>query len=112
MGLNYSFGPKGDFSRKIDYHTLCLYSRPHHPTTFQTNTRLHNFGQNWVQIAHLPQKRFFGKINCYYCIPTVLFHATTFQKKSQRANNKTEGCIILAQTGCELLSQKGFFRKR
>ena len=109
MGLNYSFAPNGDFSGKTDYRDLCLYSRPHHPTTFQTNTRLHNYGQNWVQIAHLPEKRIFGKIDC---IPAVFFHATTFQKNPQRANNKTEGYIILAQTGCELLSQKGFFWKR
>ena len=90
---------------------MSIYSRPHHPTTFQTNIRLHNFCQNWVQIAHLPQKRFFGKIDCYLFIPTVFFHATTFQKKSQRGNNKTEGCIIMAQTGCELFSQNGFFGK-
>ena len=110
--LNYSVAPKGDFSGKFDYHNLCLYSRPHHPTTFQTNTRLHNFGQNWVQIVHLHQRRFFGKIDCYCYMPTVFIHATTFPENSQRANNKTEGYIILAQTGCELPFQKGFFWKR
>ena len=35
--LNYSFAPKEDFSGKIDYHRLCLSSKPHHPKTFQTN---------------------------------------------------------------------------
>ena len=28
--------------------------------------------------GYLPQKRFFGKSDCYYCLPTVFFHATTF----------------------------------
>ena len=32
---------------------------------------------NWVQIAHFPQKRFVGKIDCNYCLPTVFFDATT-----------------------------------
>ena len=111
LGLNYSFPPKGNFSGKIDYHNLCLHSRPHHPTTFSTNIRLHNFGSNWIQIAHFPQNRFFGKIDCYHCILTVFFHATPFKKSPQRANNKTEGCIILAQTGCKLLPQTRIFSK-
>ena len=111
LGLNYSFPPKGDFSGKIYYNNLCLYSRPHHPTTFQTNIKLHNFGPNWVQIAHLLQKRIFGKIDCDYCLPTVFFHAKTFKKSSQKANNKTEDCIFLVQTGCELLLQMGIFWK-
>ena len=82
-----TLAPKGDFSGKIDFHHLCLSSKFHHPTKFQTNPyswsldiRSHDFNPNWVQIAHLPQKRFFGKIDCYYCLPTVLFHASTFQK--------------------------------
>ena len=44
LGLNYSFAPKGDFSEKIDHHSLCLYSRHHYPTKFQANVRLQNFG--------------------------------------------------------------------
>ena len=59
----------------------------------------------------LPEKRCFGKIDYYYCIPTVHFHATTFQKNPQRANHKIEGCIILSQIGCKLLPQKGIFWK-
>ena len=59
----------------------------------------------------MPQKKVFGRIECCYCIPTVFFHATTFKKNSQRANNKTEGCKILAQTGCELLPQIRFLWK-
>ena len=35
-GPSYSFAPKEDFSGKIDYHHLCLLSKPHH-STFQTN---------------------------------------------------------------------------
>ena len=111
MSLNYSFPPKGDFSGKIDYHNLCLHSRPHHSTILQTNIRLHNFGPNWVEIAHLLHKRFFGKIDCEYCLPTAFFHATTFKKSTQKANNKTEDCIILAQTGCELFLQAESFWK-
>ena len=102
MGLNYLFPPKRDFPGKIDYNNLCLHSKPHHPTTFQTNKRLHNFGPNWVQITHLLQKRFFGKIDCDYCLPIVFFHATTFKKNPHKANNKTEDYIVLAQTGYEL----------
>ena len=49
---------------------------------------MHNFQSNWVQIDHLPQKRFFGKIDCYYCIPTVLLHAATSHKNPQRAHHK------------------------
>ena len=109
--LNYSFPSKGDFSGKIDYHNLCLYSRPHNPTTIQTNIRLDNFGPNLIQIAHLSRKSFFGKIDCYYCIPTVFFHATTFKKNPQRTNNKTKTSIILAQTGYQLLLKKGIFWK-
>ena len=80
LGLNYSFPQKGDFSGKIDYHNLYLHSRPHHHTTFQTNIRLHNFGPNWVQLAHLLQEIFFGKIDRDYCLPPVFFHATTSKK--------------------------------
>ena len=36
---------------------------------------------------------------------------TTFKKSPQKANNKTEDCIILAQTGCELLLQTRIFGK-
>ena len=35
--LNYSFSLKGGFSQKIDHYHLYLSSKPHHPTTFQTN---------------------------------------------------------------------------
>ena len=57
------------------------------------------------------RKRYFGKFGCYYCIPSVFSHATTSQKNNQRANHKAEGCIILAQTGCDLLPKKFFFGK-
>ena len=66
-------------------------------------SRLYNFGPNWVQIVHLPHKKFFSKIVCYYCLLNLLFHVTTFQKNPQRANHGTEGCITLAEIGCELL---------
>ena len=62
---------KGDFSGKIDYHRLCLSSKPHHPATSQTNLwrgsldiRLHNFGSNWVQIAY-PMDTF-SSIHCRF----------------------------------------------
>ena len=72
---------------------------------------LHNFGPNCVQIAHLLQKRFFGKTECDYCLPVVFSHTTTFKKSPQKANNKTEDCIILAQSGGELLLQTAIFWK-
>ena len=56
-------------------------------------------------------RRDFGKIDYYYCIPTVFFDATTFKKSPERANNKTEGCIILLQTRCEFLPQTRIFWK-
>ena len=34
------------------------------------------------------------------------------KKNPQRANHGTEGCIILAQIGCELLPQKVIFLKK
>ena len=37
LGLNYSFASEEDFSGKIDYHQLCISSKPHHPKTFKTN---------------------------------------------------------------------------
>ena len=111
LTLNYSFLPKRDFSGKIDYHNLCLRSRAHHPKTLQINTKLHNFGPNWVQIAHLLQNRCFGKIDFEYCMTIVFFYATIFKKIPQKANNKTEDCIILAQTWCELYLQTTMFWK-
>ena len=33
-----------------------------------------------------------------------------FKKNSQIANHKAEGCIILAQSGCELLPQIGIYQ--
>ena len=69
------------------------------------------FCPNWIQIAHLLEKIYFGKFGCYYCIPSVFFHATTFQKIYISANHKAEGGIILAQTGCDLLPKKFFFGK-
>ena len=55
LGLSYSFSPKEDFSGKIDYHHLCISSKPHHLKTFQTNPvsqsldkRLDNFGPDWI----------------------------------------------------------------
>ena len=58
----------------------------------------------------MPQKRFLAKLTGTIA-PAAFFHAKTFKKSRQRANNKTTGCIILAQTGCELLPQIGIFRK-
>ena len=66
-------------------------------------------------MAHFPQKRYFGKVDCYYCMSTVFFHTTKYQKNPQRSNHNTESSIILAQTECELhpqklsLVQKGIF---
>ena len=70
-----------------------------------------NFVQIGSKLSILPRKRYFGKIDCYHCIPTVYLHAKTFKKKPQRANRKTEGCIILAQIGYKLLTQKDIFWK-
>ena len=66
--------------------------------------------QIWSKLSICP-KRDFGKIDYYYCIPTVFFDATTFKKSPQRANNKTEGCIILPETRCEFLPQTRIFWK-
>ena len=56
-------------------------------------------------------KEMFWQSCLLLCIATLFLLATTFQKNSQRANHKTEGCIILAQSGCDLLPQKGTFWK-
>ena len=80
---------RGFFFGKLTNITFVYLLHPHHPTS-QTNLsswsldiKLHNVGPNWAQIANLPQKRFLGKTDCYYCIlPTVFFHATKFQKWS------------------------------
>ena len=100
--------PEGNLFWKIDWHHFCLPIEPHHPRTFQANPqswsldiRLHNFGSNWVQITHFPQEIFSGKIDCYYCVPAVLYLTTAFQKNSQRPNHQ-KGCIILSQIWPEL----------
>ena len=72
---------------------------------------LYYVGPSWVQIVHLPHKRFFNKTDCYYCLPNLFFH-DTFQKNPQRANHGTEGCIISVQIGCELFPQKGYFLEK
>ena len=36
-GLSYSLAQKEDFSGKIDYHHLCISSKPHYTKLFQTN---------------------------------------------------------------------------
>ena len=51
--------------------------------------RLHNCGSNLVQTAQFPQEICFGKIGCYYGLPTVFCHATTFQKYHQKSNHET-----------------------
>ena len=56
-------------------------------------------------------KEMFWQSCLLLCIATLFLLATAFQKNSQRANHKTEGCIILAQSGCDLLPQKGTFWK-
>ena len=55
------------------YDNLCLHSRPHHSTIFQINIRLYNFGPNWIQIAHLFQKGFFGKLTLTIVYPLYSF---------------------------------------
>ena len=74
-------------------------------------SRFYNFGPNWVQIVHFLHKRCFSKVDCYYCLPDLFLHATTFQKNPERTNHGTEGCIILAQIGFESLPQKVIFWK-
>ena len=63
------------------------------------------------QIAHLLQKRFLAKLTVIIVCPLYSFMLQHLKKSPQRANNKTESCIIFAQTGCELLSQTRIFRK-
>ena len=48
---------------------------------------MYNFGLNYVQTVHLPQKRFLGKIECYYCIHTVFFHAVAHENKIRLLEN-------------------------
>ena len=101
--------PKTDFFKEIFRCCFFLFIVPYHAKTSQEDPQI--FCPNRIQIAHLLEKRYFGKFGCYYCIPSVFFHATTFQKNHQRANHKTEGCIIFAQTGCDLLPKKFFLWK-
>ena len=62
---------------------------------------MHSFGSKWVQITHFPQDVFSGKIDCYYCVPAVLYLTKAFQKNSQRPNHQ-KGCITLSQIWSEL----------
>ena len=70
-------------------HLFRLTILQHFRQVFIAVIRLHNFGSNLVQIAQFPQEIFFGKIECYYCLPTVFYQATTFQKSPQMANHET-----------------------
>ena len=40
------------------------------------------------QLSIFPKIYFFGKVVCYYCLPTVFYH-TTFLKKIIRENHQT-----------------------
>ena len=109
--LNYSSAPKGD------YHQLCLSGKPHHPATFQKNPCSLSLDIGCISLAQigskltiLPKTDFLPKltVTIVYLYSFVLQH---FKNNHQRANHETEGCIILAQLGSELLSQKGIFWK-
>ena len=109
LGLNYSFASKGHFSGKLTTITFVYVLSPIMLLHFKKVLRAdHKISGNIILVQiefKLPicPKRdfFFGKICCYYYLPTVFFHAIAFQKYSQRENQETEGCITLAQIGCE-----------
>ena len=84
----------------------------HFKQIFVAVIRLHNFGSNLVQITQFPQEIFFGEIECYYCLPTVFYQATTF-KKVLRWQIMKQGCTILAQSGPKLsfLPNRNFLEK-
>ena len=53
--------------------------------------RLQNSWPMSFQITHLPQNRIsFGKFDCYYCLPTVLYYTATLQKKLPWADHQTK----------------------
>ena len=52
-------------------------------------------------------KEFFGKIDCYYRIPTVFFHATTFKKIPQRQ----KVAWFWPKLGTSYFSKQEFFGK-
>ena len=111
--------PKIDFFTKLSdiafVYLLCSIMLRHLKKILRSRSRLqkrlHNFCPYWSKLSILPQNRYFGKIDCYYCMPTVYLRAKTFLKNPQRANHKIKGCIILAQIGCKLLTQKDIFWK-
>ena len=48
-------------------------------STYPQNIHLESTSiRRGMPFEYLPQNIFFGKSDCYYCLPTVFFHATTF----------------------------------
>ena len=86
---SYPFAPEGNLFWKVDWHHFRLPIEPHHSTAFQINpeTRLHNFGSDWPQIAYFAQEIYSGKIYYYFCVPIVFYLTTTFQNKSRRVDH-------------------------
>ena len=94
-GQSYSFATKGDFSGKIHYHHSRLLSNPHH-STFQTNPQswlldkmLDNFGSNRMQIAHLPQKSFLGKLTVAIVYQLYSFRLQQFEIVLKSSKSKS-----------------------
>ena len=116
LGLNYSFALKGNFCGKLTTITLDYLVSPIMLLRFKQIFRVNHKISGYISLVQIdsklsicPKRDFFGKIECYYCLPTVFFHTTEFQKIPQRENQGTEGWIILDQIRCDLLAQKGIF---
>ena len=58
-----------------------------------------------------PKEVFLAKLTVTIVYLLYSFMLQYFKKNLQRVNNKTESCIILAQTGCELFPKREFFGK-
>ena len=63
-----------------------------------------------IQITHFPYKEFFGKNDCYFCLPFVSYNATYQFKEIIRVDHNTKGCKNLSKFGFKLLiTPKGDF---
>ena len=69
------------------------------------------FGLRWVQFVYWPKKRFFGKIDCYYCLQTVFFYVTTSRKILKEQILRLKVAYFWAKLGASYFPKRNLFVK-
>ena len=105
--LNYAFTSNEDFPQKINYHHLCLSSKPHHPT-FQTNPSGWSLDQRYIfcqNFSHflLQVKQLLSEISMFWKTDKlftknffqVLLKCIIVSDIYKHVHHKIQGSIIL-----------------